>query len=132
MDLIDRKRLYEKTAEWEAQALHMVEKTMHDEDKTEWRKWSVILAERSAFKHDIADAPALMKWTPCDDMMPTRDGKYLVSRAGRAEIAYYSIPLLPMNTPFGKSKRGWYECTNEGDFYSEADAWMELPVGWSK
>lgn len=60
-DLISRMALYEKTAEWEAQALHMVELHLHDEDTTEWRKWSTILAERSAFKHDVADAPAADK-----------------------------------------------------------------------
>ena len=59
MRLIDAAELYEKTAEWEAQALHMVEITMNDEDKTEWRKWSAILGERSAFKFDIADAPTV-------------------------------------------------------------------------
>lgn len=57
-DLISRQALYEKTAEWEAQALHMVEVYLHDEDMTEWRKWSAILKERSAFKHDVADAPS--------------------------------------------------------------------------
>ena len=57
--LIDADVLYEKTAEWEAQALHMVEVTMNDEDKTEWRKWTAVLNERSAFKHDIADAPTI-------------------------------------------------------------------------
>lgn len=36
----------------------MVEKTMNDEDLTEWRKWSIVLTERSAFKFDIADAPS--------------------------------------------------------------------------
>ena len=56
MRLIDADALYEKTAEWEAQALHMVEVTMHDEDKTEWRRWSAVLTERSAFKYDISDA----------------------------------------------------------------------------
>lgn len=59
MRLIDADALYEKTAEWEAQALHMVEVTMHDEDETEWRRWSAVLTERSAFKHDIADAPTI-------------------------------------------------------------------------
>ena len=58
-DLISRMELYEKTAEWEAQALHMVELHMRDDDKSEWRKWSTVLAERSAFKHDVADAPAV-------------------------------------------------------------------------
>jgi hypothetical protein len=60
-DLIDRNKLYEKTAEWEAQALHMVEVTMHDEDTTEWRKWSTALTERSAFKFDVADAPTIIE-----------------------------------------------------------------------
>ena len=59
MRLIDADALYEKTAEWEAQALHMVEVTMHYEDKTEWRRWSAVLTERSAFKYDIADAPTI-------------------------------------------------------------------------
>ena len=59
MRLIDADVLYEKTAEWEAQALHMADVTMHDEDKTEWRRWSAVLTERSAFKHDIADAPTI-------------------------------------------------------------------------
>ena len=57
--LIDGNTLYEKTAEWEAQALHMVEKTMNDEDATEWKRWSIILRERSAFKLDVANAPTV-------------------------------------------------------------------------
>lgn len=60
-DLIDRNKLYEKTAEWEAQALHMVAVTMHDEDTTEWRKWSTVLKERGAFKFDVADAPTIIE-----------------------------------------------------------------------
>ena len=58
-DLISRMALYEKTAEWEAQALHMVELHLHDDDKSEWRKWSTVLTERTAFKQDVADAPAV-------------------------------------------------------------------------
>lgn len=54
---IDADALYEKTAEWEAQALHMVEIHSHNEDNAEWKRWSVILTERSAFKFDIADMP---------------------------------------------------------------------------
>lgn len=56
-DLISRMALYEKTAEWEAQALRMVELHLHYGYKEEWQKWTTILTERSAFKHDIADAP---------------------------------------------------------------------------
>lgn len=59
MRLIDADALYEKVAEWEAQALHMVEMTMHDEDNAEWKRWSTILTERSAFKFDVADAPTI-------------------------------------------------------------------------
>lgn len=56
---IDGEKLYESVAEWEAQALHMVEVTMNDEDLTEWRRWSAILKERSAFKFDVADMPTV-------------------------------------------------------------------------
>ena len=70
MSYINREELYEKTAEWEAQALHMVEKTMHDEDETDWKKWSVILKERSAFKFDVADMPAA-------DVVERKTGKWI-------------------------------------------------------
>ena len=46
---ISAEQLYEKTAELEAMALHMVEKTMHEEDQTEWLRWSAVLQERTAF-----------------------------------------------------------------------------------
>ena len=59
MRLIDGDALYNQTAEWENRALNAVMKTMNDEDKTEWEKWSTILAERSAFKFDVADAPTV-------------------------------------------------------------------------
>ena len=48
-----RESLYEKTAEWEAEALYEVEKHIHDEDVGEWRKWSHILTERTAFSCDV-------------------------------------------------------------------------------
>ena len=61
---IDADALYEQTAEWEARALAVVEnlnskplEEMDANELTEWRKWSCILNERSAFKHDVADAP---------------------------------------------------------------------------
>ena len=71
-DLISREALYEKTAEWEAQALHMVEAHIHDEDKTEWKRWSIILTERSAFKFDVADMPSAErkgKWIHYEGML---------------------------------------------------------------
>ena len=59
-DLIDKNELYEKTAEWEAQALDQVEKHLHDEDQGDYMRWSAILNERSAFKFDVADAPVIV------------------------------------------------------------------------
>lgn len=59
--LIDADVLYKDTAEWEAQALDLVERHIHDEDTGEWRKWSTVLTERSAFKYDIADAPTVIE-----------------------------------------------------------------------
>lgn len=53
--LIDADVLYEKTAEWEAQALHQVGVS------DEWKKWSIILTERTAFKYDIADAATVIE-----------------------------------------------------------------------
>lgn len=60
MRLINADELYEKACDLEAQALSHVEKIMHDEEKhEEWKIWSAILAERSAFKHDVFDAPTI-------------------------------------------------------------------------
>lgn len=73
MRLIDADAIYEKTAEWEARALSVIEKLnrkpfeeMDSNEITEWRKWSCILNERSAFKHDVADAPTVepQQWIP--------------------------------------------------------------------
>lgn len=59
-DLIDRRALYEKAAALESEALRMVQKYMHSEDPAcveQWKKWSVILHERTAFRYDVFDAP---------------------------------------------------------------------------
>lgn len=71
MSLINREALYEKACGLEAQALAYVEKIANDETKIEeWRIWSAILVERTAFKHDIFDAPEVKpepKWILCVD-----------------------------------------------------------------
>lgn len=61
---IDADALYEQTAEWEASALAYIAELnrtplaeMDEDEKAEWRRWTAILGERSAFKHDVADAP---------------------------------------------------------------------------
>lgn len=73
---IDADALYEKVAEWEARALAVVEKLnskpfeeMDANEITEWRKWSCILNERSAFKFDVADAPTA-------DVVERKKGKW--------------------------------------------------------
>lgn len=78
-DLISRKYLYEKTAEWEAQALHEVEKHHPEEDRDKWLWWSAVLKERTAFKFDVADAPSADHWTPIKDGLPDEKGEYLVT-----------------------------------------------------
>ena len=58
-NLIDKKVLYNHFVDLEAIALEQVKKHMHDEDSTEWRIWSTILAERTAYKYDVFDAPTV-------------------------------------------------------------------------
>lgn len=92
--LIDADALYEKTAEWEAQALHMVEVTMNEEDKTEWRRWNVILTERSAFKFDIADAPTIepeQKRGEWKDRGEDYMIRWICSECGRKETHVYNF-----------------------------------------
>lgn len=97
--LIDADALYEKTAEWESQALHMCEITMNDEDLTEWKRWSAVLKERSAFKFDISDAPTVdaVEVVRCKDCVHRTDeswcrlmGEYMpnngfCSRGGKSD-----------------------------------------------
>ena len=60
MRAINGETLYERACDLEAQALAYVGKIANDESKIEeWRIWSAILAERTAFKHDIFDAPTI-------------------------------------------------------------------------
>ena len=69
MRLIDADALYERACELEAQALEYVGKIIHDDERIEeWRRWSAILNERTAFKHDVYDAPTIE---------PERTGKWI-------------------------------------------------------
>ena len=75
MRLIDADALYEKASDLEAQALDYTVKISNDEEKREeWLRWSAILAERSAFKHDVNDAPTIEpgpRWMPCEESLPS-------------------------------------------------------------
>lgn len=57
--MIDADPLYERAAELEAQALAEVGQIDPAPDLEEWEKWNYILNERTAFKHDVADAPTV-------------------------------------------------------------------------
>lgn len=60
MRAIDADALFERACNLEAQALAYVGKIVNDESKIEeWKIWSAILAERTAFKHDVFDAPTI-------------------------------------------------------------------------
>lgn len=63
---IDAISLYEQAVKLEAQALSNVQKLntkhfalMGDDDITAWKVWTAILNERTAFKHDVVNAPAV-------------------------------------------------------------------------
>ena len=51
---IDAEALYKQTEEWEQEARTQV-RTLDNEERL---KWSIILTERTAFKHDVMDFPA--------------------------------------------------------------------------
>ena len=131
MRLIDADALYERTAEWEAQALHMCDVTMNDEDKTEWRKWSAVLAERSAFKYDIADAPIIepeQHWIPVTERLPKKHGESYIVTISDGSV--YSAALQ-----WDANCKRWYlSFLNDGnilvDFIDDVIAWMPLPEPW--
>ena len=54
-DLISRRALYDKYVELEQEALKIVQTA---DNKTEKLIWNAVLAERSAFKFSVMDAPA--------------------------------------------------------------------------
>lgn len=72
MRLIDANAMYERACSLEAQALDYVGKLIErdgDEVSEEWKIWSAILTERTAFKHDVFDAPTIEerktgRWEP--------------------------------------------------------------------
>lgn len=89
-DLISRRALYERAATLEAQALDYVGKLIErdgEETSVEWRIWSAILTERTAFKHDVYDAPSAQPERKTGRWMT----EYLDGIPGRrAEIKYCS------------------------------------------
>ena len=76
MRLIDADELLNKTIALEAEALEKVVKyePLSDKKPSEWHTWNCVLAERTAFKYDLLDAPTVDAepvrhgyWTECKD-----------------------------------------------------------------
>lgn len=95
-DLISRRALYDKAATLEAQALDYVGKLIErdgEETSVEWRIWSAILTERTAFKHDVYDAPSAQPNTPTDAPTDAPTDTTTAQRTGRwigRELGYCS------------------------------------------
>lgn len=132
-DLISRAALYERAATLEAQALDYVGKLIErdgDEPSTEWRIWSAILNERTAFKHDVCDAPSAQpgpRWISVKYMMPVVGDSVLVSYHFEGQSEFFP-------THDGVKITYWTGTTNHGkpDFAemgenTEVLAWMPLP-----
>jgi hypothetical protein len=116
-DLISREYLYEKTAKWESQALHEVEKYHPKEDRDKWLWWSAVLKERTAFKYDVVDAPSVNIWIPCKERLPSNNREVLISCGWGIDIGYYE-------------KDGWHsEWINHYDD-DKVLAWIPLPEPW--
>lgn len=61
--LMDARAFYENTVEWEAEAFDQLEKFDPQDEKQRggWKCWNIVLAERTAFKHDVMDAPIIIE-----------------------------------------------------------------------
>lgn len=72
---IDAKKLYEQTAELEAEALAQVKRLDPKEEYERWLRWTIALTERTAFKHDVAEAPIV-------DAVPVKHGRWVKNEEG--------------------------------------------------
>lgn len=103
--LIDADALYERACGLEAQALDYVGKLIErdgEEISVEWKIWSAILVERTAFRHDLFDAPTVEE---------RKTGKWIYIRAE-------------------ESGNGLYQCSvcSKGDTHAPE---VEVPYCWN-
>ena len=131
MRLIDANALYEKTAEWETSALAYIEKLnrtplweMDEDEKAEWRRWTAILGERSAFKHDVADAPTIdpVKWIPVAERLPEEEVQVLVTDDAGG-LATIDVDGGYFDEEYGRFE--WFHSQN-------VTAWMPLPEPYAE
>lgn len=150
MRLIDGNALYEKACDLEAQALDYTVKISNDEEKREeWLRWSAILAERTAFKHDVYDAPTIEpepRWIPCGERLPDASERMPYKRGevssewvlvsmvdcGRPDdevvkIGRYSYE--PRLWPDDGKARGWVVANGQ---YGKVTAWLPLPAPYKE
>ena len=122
MRLIDADALYEKASDLEAQALDYTVKISNDEEKREeWLRWSAILAERSAFKHDVNDAPTIEpgpRWMPCDESLPPSGAACFVTVECSGEKST-CVSTFDHGT-------GWSNL----EYGERVVSWMPLPKPW--
>lgn len=59
MRLIDADVLFKQTAQWEARSFAHVKQLLRSGDKVGWMIATAVLNERTAFKHDLQDAPTI-------------------------------------------------------------------------
>ena len=84
------------------------------------------------WKNAYERGKAEVEWIPCDERLPSDDGRYLVSFVLLnddidVDIVHYGTPLLPMNT--NETECGWYTTDNKGDYYiDDIIAWKPLPT----
>ena len=88
MELIDKNALYKQFVELEAAAWKRVEKHMNDGDMDALKLWTAILNERTAYKHDVADAPAV-------EAEPVRRGEWI-----RRDLGGWHCSLCDEQAPF--------------------------------
>ena len=137
MRAIDADALYEKAASLEAQALDYVGKLIErdgDEVSTEWKIWTAILTERTAFKHDVFDAPTIepeSQWIPCSERLPKCGRQVLVyARSVHFVLAKYD----EMRNANGIYEMKWVTFDAWKPFYTikEVIAWMPLPTAYEE
>lgn len=145
-DLISREELYEKAAELEAAALDYVGRLIErdgGEPSVEWKIWSAILTERTAFKYDIFDAPSAQQWIPVSERLPDELEEVIVTWVNHNPEPYYdSTKDKPFVAAAVSYKKQWFwsssTCVDYLAEYGRNDmckvdddieitAWMPLP-----
>lgn len=140
-DLISRKYLYDKMLEKEELARQRVLDT--PTHSPAYLRYVAQLNERTALKHEIADAPDVTytnvgsKWIPCSERMPENEKEVEIScirryigAGDKKEVAYFTARAFytdgTMTTE--DSAYVWEDCDN-WEYNEEKDAYI-IPEGW--